>query len=56
VPTAEEKATFLEARDEMKQWFVERHGQEWLDKWQAAIDEAEAEIAAERAKIIGRKS
>lgn len=56
VPTAEEKATFLEARDEMKQWFVERHGQEWLDKWQAAIDEAEAEIAAERAKVIGRKS
>jgi TRAP-type C4-dicarboxylate transport system substrate-binding protein len=28
VPTAEEKATFTAATDEMKQWFVERHGQE----------------------------
>jgi TRAP-type transport system periplasmic protein len=58
VPTAEEKATFLEARDAMKQWFLDNidNAEEWLAAWESAIAEAEAEIAADRARIAGRKS
>jgi len=58
VPTAEEKATFLEARDAMKQWFLDNidNAEEWLEAWESAIAGAEAEIDADRARIAGRKT
>jgi TRAP-type transport system periplasmic protein len=54
VPTAEEKETFLPARETGKQWFVETYGQEWLDAWEAAIAQAEQEVDAERARLSGK--
>jgi TRAP-type transport system periplasmic protein len=58
VPTAEERATFMAATEPMKQWFLANvdNAQEWLDAWEEAIGNAEAEIEADRARIIGRKS
>ena len=54
VPTAEERQTFMEATDEMKQWFVNNQGEEWLTKWEDAIAEAEAEVQELRDRTIGR--
>jgi TRAP-type C4-dicarboxylate transport system substrate-binding protein len=58
VPSAEERETFMAATDDMKQWFLDNvdNAQEWLDAWEEAIAEAEAEIDADRARIAGRKS
>ena len=55
VPSAEEKATFTAVTDDMKTWFTDKFGTEWLDAWEQAIAEAEAEIDADRARVIGRK-
>jgi len=52
VPNEEEMAGFLAVRDEMQTWYAEQFGSEWLDKWLAAIDEAEAAVAAERARHL----
>lgn len=54
VPTAEEKATFLPARDAMKKWFVDKYGDEWLKLFEQAVADAEASVDADRARIIGR--
>ena len=54
VPTREEKATFLPARDHMTKWFSEQFGSEWVDKYIAAIKQAEEKLAAERAALLGR--
>lgn len=54
VPTPEERATFLPARDAMKQWFVAQFGQEWLTRFEQSVATAESEIDVERAKAIGR--
>ena len=56
VPTAEERATFMAATDPMKQWFLANvdNAQEWLAAWDDAIAEAEAEVQADRDRIIGR--
>jgi TRAP-type C4-dicarboxylate transport system substrate-binding protein len=58
VPTAEERATFMGATEPMKQWFLANvdNAEEWLAAWEEAIANAEAEIDADRARIIGRKS
>lgn len=55
VPTAEEKQTFLAGRDAMKEWFTAEYGDEWLVAFEEAVAEAEASIAAERDRIIGRE-
>lgn len=55
VPTAEEKATFLPARDAMKKWFVDQYGDEWLKLFETAVADAEAQVAADENRIIGRK-
>lgn len=54
VPTAEEKATFLPARDAMKKWFTEKYGDEWVKAFEQAVADAEAAIDADRARTIGR--
>jgi TRAP-type transport system periplasmic protein len=54
VPTAEEKATFLPARDEMKKWFSKKYGDEWLNAFEKAVSDAEAAIDADRNRTIGR--
>ena len=54
VPTREEKATFLPARDHMTKWFTEQFGSEWVDKYTAAIKQAADKLAAERAALLGR--
>jgi TRAP-type C4-dicarboxylate transport system substrate-binding protein len=58
VPTAEERATFMASTDAMKQWFLANvdNAEEWLAAWEEAIADAEVEIDADRARIIGRKS
>ena len=53
VPTAEQKATFLAARDSMREWYKTNYGEEWLDMWLAAVAEAEAEIDADRLAVLG---
>jgi tripartite ATP-independent transporter DctP family solute receptor len=55
VPTPEEKATFLTGRDAMKEWFSGQYGDEWLTAFEEAVAQAEDDIAAERARIIGRE-
>ena len=52
-PTAEEKATFQAAKPVIKDWFVNNveDGQLWYDKLEAAVQQAEAEVDAERAKV-----
>ncbi len=54
VPTAEEKATFLPARDAMKVWFTEKYGTEWLTLFEKAVADAEAAVKADQDRIIGR--
>ena len=54
VPTAEEKATFLPARDAMKKWFADKYGDEWLTEFETAVAKAESDIKAETDKILGR--
>ena len=53
VPTAAEKETFLPARDHMLGWFAEEFGNEWVDKYSAALDAAEQQLGAERARLLG---
>lgn len=57
VPTAEEKATFVAAREPMKKWFVEnvQNGAEWLAAWELAVAEAERIVQQDRDRRIGRK-
>lgn len=53
-PTAEEKATFLVAKPAMKRWFIANvpDGGLWYNKLASAIQEAEAEIDKERARVL----
>lgn len=53
VPTPEEKSTFVAARDAMKVWFTEKYGDEWLKKFEKAVADAEAAVAARNAQIRG---
>jgi len=52
-PTAEEKATFQAAKPAMRDWFVNNieDGQLWYQKLEAAVERAEAEVDAERARV-----
>jgi len=47
VPNAEEKTAFQQAAAPMEDWFKEQYGEEWLNKYKAAIAECENSIAAE---------
>ena len=53
-PTPEEKATFMAAKPVIRDWFVNNieDGQIWYDKLEKAVKEAEAEIDADRARIL----
>ncbi|MCB1808152.1 MAG: C4-dicarboxylate ABC transporter substrate-binding protein, partial [Candidatus Competibacteraceae bacterium] len=52
-PTAEEKESFRAAKPVIKDWFVQNieDGQLWYDKLEAAVQQAEAEVDAERAEV-----
>ena len=52
VPTPEEKAQFVEKVQPLKKWFTDRYGTEWLEALEQAIADAEAEIAAEDARLM----
>lgn len=54
VPTAEEKKTFTSARDHMKEWFVKKYGNEWVDKFDKALKLAEAEVDKDRQRLTGK--
>jgi len=54
VPTPEEKATFIVARDKMKVWFKDKYGEEWLNKFEKAVADAEAAVASRNARILGK--
>jgi TRAP-type C4-dicarboxylate transport system substrate-binding protein len=48
VPSAEEKAQFVEAAQPVWDWYEETYGQEWIDALQAAIGACEDQIAAQQ--------
>lgn len=52
VPTAEEKAQFVEKVKPLKKWFTDKYGDEWLKALESSIEDAEAEIAAEDASLL----
>jgi TRAP-type C4-dicarboxylate transport system substrate-binding protein len=54
VPTDDQRKTFTIAKDHMRKWFVDKYGQEWVVKLEKAVATAEAEIAKERAALLGR--
>lgn len=54
VPSPEEKATFIAARDKMKVWYAEKYGDKWLKKFEKAVADAEAALADRNARTIGR--
>ncbi len=54
VPTPEERATFVAARDKMKVWFVEKYGDTWLKKFEKAVADAENEVSSRISRVIGR--
>jgi tripartite ATP-independent transporter DctP family solute receptor len=54
VPTPEEKATFVEARDKMKVWFADKYGDKWLKKFEKAVADADADVADRNNRVIGR--
>ena len=43
VPTKEDRATFMGARDAMKKWYVEKYGDTWLNAMLAAVEEAKTQ-------------
>lgn len=45
-PTPEEKAQFVEAAAPVKTWYIDKYGTAWLEKLEAAIASAEAELQA----------
>jgi tripartite ATP-independent transporter DctP family solute receptor len=52
VPTAAEKAQFVEKVKPLKKWFTDKYGDEWLKALEESIAQAEAEIAAEDAAVL----
>ena len=54
VPTTAEKATFQAAKPEMRKWFMAnvKDGKMWVEKLEKAVAQAEAEIDAERGRIL----
>ncbi len=51
VPTAAEKAQFVESVQPLKQWYVDKFGDKWLKMLEASIAQAEKEIAAEDKRL-----
>ncbi len=47
VPTAAEKAQFVQSVKPLKKWYVDKFGDKWLKLLEASIAEAQAEIEAE---------
>ena len=46
-PTEKDRATFMGARDSMKNWYVEKYGDKWLKIMMSAIEEAKARAGYE---------
>jgi hypothetical protein len=52
VPTASEKAQFVDKVRPLKKWFVDKYGDDWLKALEASIAQAKIDIAAEDAVIM----
>lgn len=52
VPTAEALKEFHKVRDHMIEWFGNKYGKVWLDKWLDATKKAEAAVDARNAKLL----
>ena len=52
VPTAEEKAQFIEVSAPVYDMYTETHGTEWLDVLKGSIEECESSIAATQADFL----
>lgn len=52
VPTADERETFLAARDSMRDWYKGQFGEGWLAKWLNAVAVVEASIDADRTAVL----
>jgi len=51
VPTPDEKAQFQQATAGMKDWYIDKYGDEWLRKLEVAVADCEAKIEAEYAEF-----
>jgi TRAP-type transport system periplasmic protein len=54
VPTPEQRATFVAGGAHMKGWFAQKYGNEWVQKLEKAVAEAEKDLAKERNALVGR--
>jgi tripartite ATP-independent transporter DctP family solute receptor len=52
VPTAAEKAQFVDSVKPLKSWYVKNFGEKWLKLLEASIAKAEADIAAEDKALL----
>jgi len=52
VPTAEEKAQFIEVSAPVYDMYTETHGTEWLDVLKGSIEECESSIAATQVDFL----
>jgi TRAP-type transport system periplasmic protein len=52
VPTPEEKAQFVEVSAPIYDWYIENHGNEWLDTINGTISACEEKIAATQASFL----
>ena len=54
VPTPEALVEFHKVRDHMIEWFANKYGRTWLDKWLNAVKEAEQQVDARNAALLGK--
>lgn len=52
VPTPEAMQGFYKSRDHMKAWYEKKYGREWLDKWTAAVQQAEKAVDDRNARLM----
>ncbi|MSO77883.1 MAG: hypothetical protein EXQ87_13400 [Alphaproteobacteria bacterium] len=54
VPTPEQRATFVAGGTHMKTWFAQKYGNEWVEKLDKAVADAQKDVAQQRNALIGR--
>lgn len=52
VPAAQDMKEFLAVRKKMEDWYRSKFGGEWLDRWLAAVEQAERQVDIEREKVM----
>ena len=56
VPTAEQRKFLLKGQQAVEKWFVDQFGTKYPDLIRAAVSRAEAEIAEEDMRVLGKKA